>query len=76
MSKLQFNQHDFCIIAQCKNPYREFAYCERCGKYRENGSRQHTLISKKLFYAIAISLKDSNPLYEPDSDRLLELPKF
>jgi len=71
MSKIQDNKHFFAVVAQCKNPYREFSYCERCKQYRTSDTRG--FFGKIMFIALAIQLKDEgNPMYEPDSDKLLE----
>ena len=31
--------HEWGVIAQCKEPYREFWYCGLCKKYKEVGSK-------------------------------------
>lgn len=68
--KVHDNQHFWTIIAQCKNPYREFSYCERCHKYQDglNG-----VYGKVYFRDLVNACKaDGNPMYEPDSNKLLE----
>lgn len=67
----QKNQHQWGVIAQCKNPYREFAYCPLCGQYSDSDHRGY--LGKRMFTALAIALKPTNPMYEPDSDKLLEI---
>jgi hypothetical protein len=52
---------------QCKNPYREFAYCELCKSYIEWGAGNR-LMTRKQFLDLANSLgKTTNPMYMPDS---------
>lgn len=65
------NQHQWGVIAQCKNPYREFLYCPLCHQYKASDIRGY--FSLRMFRALAISLKDTNPMYEPDSDKLLKI---
>jgi hypothetical protein len=57
-------------LTLAKNPYREFAYCPLCQQYKDNDIRG--LISTRMFRALAISLKGTNPMYHPDSNDLLE----
>jgi len=68
--KIKSNQHFWAVVAQCKNPYREFSHCERCGAYMEWGTSQR--MTRKQFKELSIQLCNTdNPMYEPDSDRLL-----
>ncbi len=59
------NQHEWGVVGQCKNPYREFQYCPLCRQYKETGIRGY--ISPRMFKALVISLKDSNPVFDADS---------
>ena len=63
------NQHFWAVIAQCHNPYREFAHCDRCNKYEENGNK----MTKKQFSQLAKELSiTTNPMYLVDSnDKLI-----
>jgi hypothetical protein len=61
--------HQWGVIAQCKNPYREFHYCPLCRQYSESGSRPY--LTKQEFKEICIDLMDTNPMYEADSNILL-----
>jgi hypothetical protein len=63
--------HRWGVIAQCHDPYREFCYCELCKRYMETGRAHDGTFTKTFFNALLISLKSTNPMYEPDSKVLL-----
>jgi len=63
-------QHEWGVIAQSKKPYREFEYCSLCRQYKEG----NTILSRRTFIALSIELRQVNPLFEPDSDRLFVYP--
>jgi len=63
------NSHDFGVVAQCHNPYREFAYCPLCNQYQEAGKAGYMRIAH--FRELWQQLKDTNPMYHPDSKNLL-----
>ncbi len=63
MNKTGKNQHEWGVIAQSFNPYREFTYCPLCKMYREDESA----MTKTQFKAETKTLE----LYEPDSNKRL-----
>jgi hypothetical protein len=66
--KIKANQHFWGVIAQCKNPYREFAYCDRCNRYKENNQT----MSHNQFKELACQLRvTDNPMYYPDSNEIM-----
>jgi len=65
------NQHEWGVVFQCHNPYREFHYCLLCRQYTEAGQKPY--MSKKAFMELARSLKDTNPMYHADSKDLFEV---
>lgn len=68
--KIKANQHFWVVVAQCKNPYREFSHCERCDAFMEWAINKR--MTRKEFKGLSIELRNTdNPMYEPDSDRLL-----
>ncbi len=53
------NQHEWGVVGQSFDPYREFIYCPLCRQYREDDKR----MTKREFTAITQSIE----MYEPDS---------
>lgn len=60
MSHLRPNQHDWQVVAQEHNPYREWVYCPLCNKYKDD---QGNLYTKTQFKRIT----QLHRLFEPDS---------
>ena len=60
MNKTGKNQHEWGIVAQSYNPYREFIYCPCCRQYREDAHK----MTKPQLKQIARETE----LYEPDSN--------
>ena len=60
MNKTGKNQHEWGVVAQAHNPYREFAYCPRCRQYKEAGHR----MTKSQFKQVTRDIE----LYDPDSN--------
>lgn len=58
------NQHEWGVVAQARNPYREFHYCPLCKKYREVTGSNSALFGKRQMRAVAQHLE----LYVPDSN--------
>ncbi|MFA5153241.1 MAG: hypothetical protein WC554_11820 [Clostridia bacterium] len=71
MAQIKPNQHNWGLIAQEHNPYKEYSYCERCGKYRDDSGN---ILTKTQFKRIA----QLHRLFQPDSNvRLVfENPNF
>ena len=67
-------QHEWGVVFQCHFPYREFHYCPLCRQYCEAGNRP--LMSRRLFIAHAISLRDTNPMYHADSYDLFDISRY
>jgi hypothetical protein len=61
------NQHEWGIVAQCKEPYREFEYCPLCCQFKEG----NWIFNRRTFIALSAELRQDNPMFEPDSDHLL-----
>ena len=69
-------QHEWGVIAQCKQPYREFAYCPLCNSYQEDGvldpnnpSREKRMTPRE-FRRLKQELSATNPMYQADSNDL------
>lgn len=63
------NQHEWGVIGQCREPYREFHYCPLCRQYRDVYKSGY--ITPRLFKALVIQLSETgNPMYDADSDTL------
>ena len=63
------NQHQWGVIAQCANPYREFSFCPLCNSYIEWGTGQR--MTRKQFKVLSISLANTdNPMCQADSKEL------
>ncbi len=62
------NEHEWGVIAQCKNPYREFQYCPLCKQYKED-RQLYTSVQFRLL--VKMNALTNNPMFEPDSNRLL-----
>ena len=68
--KIKSNQHFWVVVAQCKNPYREFSHCERCDAYMEWAIGKR--MTRKEFKELSVQLRNTdNPMYYPDSNELL-----
>ncbi len=66
--KIKTNQHFWVVVAQCKNPYREFSHCERCNAYMEGATR----MTHNQFKELSRQLRAAdNPMYYPDSNELM-----
>ncbi len=62
------NQHEWGVVGQCHNPYREFAYCPLCDKYDDYSGK---LMTSKQFKTLVSELsKTDNPIYDADSQTL------
>jgi hypothetical protein len=68
--KRRKREHEWGVVAQCKNPYREFLYCPLCNQYEESGTGQR--MTKREFRKLSLELSSTlNPMYEADSSTLL-----
>ena len=63
------NQHEWGLIGQTKNPYHEYSYCELCEQYRIDSSKP---FSRSEFILQLDSLRGTNPIYQPDSNELMQ----
>lgn len=59
--------HEWGVIAQCRNPYREFMYCPLCKQYEETATGKR--YTPKQFKEFINRLDRTNPVYEADSNR-------
>lgn len=60
------NQHEWGVIAQEHNPYKEYSHCPLCNKYKDSDGNIYT---KTQF----IRITQLHRLFEPDSTERLVL---
>ena len=59
--------HEWMIVAQQHNPYKEFYHCELCNKYEDSDGKRYTLAQFKRIAAM-------QRLFQPDSNIRLNFP--